>query len=156
MNRQDAIETLLKYEDKTKFFNNLENFGIEVLLKNVNFKKYTRHEVIFSQGEHGDNYIYYILKGYVNIRIKDTSNTPKKIATLHSSSLLGEMKPILDEGRTATCVAGNSGTITIGFKINHDGIQQNPKAYAKFSKNMAFILAQKLKDSNENFRKYRQ
>ncbi len=63
MNQNEAVVKLLEIKDKIKFFRNLEDDEIVILLKNVIFKKYVRNEIIFSQGENKDDYIYYLLSG---------------------------------------------------------------------------------------------
>ncbi len=149
MNKVEAINSLLGVKDKIKFFKDLENDEIKVLLKNVNFKKYISNEIIFSQGEDKDDYIYYLVSGYVNINVKSKDDKLIKVATLNHSSLIGEMKPILNEGRTATCSAGNNGAVVIGFVIDQNNIDKNSKAYAKFYRNMSFILAKKIQETNK-------
>jgi len=152
MKNLNAVDQLLLYKDKVSFFKNLEDHEIILLLENIVFRKYMRFEVIFSEGEKKDNYIYYIVKGSVNISARGENGVPKKIATLKETSLLGEMKPILDEGRTATCVAGDNGATVIGFTINQDQFMEYPRLYAKFYKSMSYILARKIQELNKRMR----
>jgi len=152
MGQDNAVEKILEVKDKIKFFNDLEDNEIKILLKNVHFKKFKQNEIIFSQGENKDNCIYYIMKGYVNILIKGTDGNTRKVATLNTSTLIGEMKPMLNEGRTATCIAGTMGAIVIGFEINHGSIDENTPGYAKFYRNMSFILAHKIQETNKRFK----
>ena len=152
MNQENAVEKLLEAKDKIKFFEDLEDNEIKLLLENVHFKKFQQNEIIFAQGEDKDNYVYYLMRGYVNILIKGADGNTKKVATLNTPSLIGEMKPILNEGRTATCIAGTIGAIVIGFEINQDNIDINTSGYAKFYRNMSYILAHKVQETNKRLK----
>ncbi len=149
MEQNSALDQLLKVKNRISFFKDLSDDDIKFLIRDIVFKKFTTNEIIFSQGEDKDNYIYYILKGFVNINLLDEFRVRKNVATIHSGSIIGEMKPILDEGRTAGCVAGNAGATVIGFTISHYESKNNSKPYALFYRNMAYILAQKIKETNK-------
>ena len=146
------IHKLLEVKDKIKFFQDLEDDEIQLLIHSIVFKKYNKNEIIFLQGENKDDYIYYILKGFVNIHIRDDNNIARKVATLNPGTLIGEMKPILDEGRTATCVAGTPGAVVLGFVIDQSDIKKDSLAYAKFYRNMSYILAKKVQDTNKRIK----
>ncbi|MEA3384149.1 MAG: cyclic nucleotide-binding domain-containing protein [Campylobacterota bacterium] len=152
MHDEKTLEQLLKVKDRISFFKDLNDEEIRFLIKDIVFKRFENNEIIFSQGENKDEYIYYIMKGFVNINLRDEFGIRKNVATVHHGSVIGEMKPILDEGRTAGCVAGTAGAVVIGFTIKHyaSGIQSD--AYAKFYRNMAYILAKKIKETNKRVR----
>ncbi len=143
----DVVDQLVSEKEHIAFFKDLSDEEIKILLKNVVLKRFVPNEMIFSQGDNFDNYIYYLLDGSVNILVKGDEGILKKVAILDQETLLGEMKPILDEGRTATCIAGNKGSIAIGFVIEQNDIL-NAHIYAKFYKNMSKILGIKLKELN--------
>jgi hypothetical protein len=90
--------------------------------------------------------------GEVEISIRNNNNT-NVVAIVKKDSLIGEMKPILNKLRTATCIAGNNGAVLIGFTIEQNGYEKHPKAYAKFYRNMSFILAKKIEDTISFFYK---
>ncbi|MEA3384048.1 MAG: cyclic nucleotide-binding domain-containing protein [Campylobacterota bacterium] len=146
----DIVHELLDEKSHIKFFENLEDKEIIFLLKNIILKRFSPNEVIFTQGENKDDYIYYILDGQVGILIKEKNNFLKKIAVLKATTLLGEMKPILNNGRTATCIAGMNGAIAIGFEINNDN-NLHPSTYEKFYRNMTLILKEKLNKIDQSF-----
>ena len=146
----DIIKEILLEKEKIIFFKDLEDDEIKLLLKNVILKKFMPNEIIFSQDEDKDDYMYYIVNGDVGIMKKTTSGLLKKVTILKKSALVGEMKPILRGGRTATCIAGANGAIAIGFTIEKDD-SQNPEVYEKFYKNIANILIQKLEENNIDF-----
>ncbi|MCK5110286.1 MAG: cyclic nucleotide-binding domain-containing protein [Arcobacteraceae bacterium] len=146
----DIIKEILLEKEKITFFKDLEDDEIKLLLENVILKRFLPNEIIFSQGEDKDDYMYYIVNGSVKVMNKSKNGLLRKIITLHKSTLLGEMKPILKEGRTATCIAGVDGAIAIGFTIKED-IKQPAKVYEKFYKNVSKILIQKLQEENIEF-----
>ena len=152
MQDSQTIGQLIKVKDRISFFKDLSDDDIKYLIKDIVFKKFANNEIIFSQGEDKDEYIYYIMKGYVNINLRDQFGIRKNVATVHAGSVIGEMKPILDEGRTAGCVAGTAGAIVIGFTIAHYENDKQPHAYTIFYRNMAYILAQKIKETNKRVR----
>lgn len=144
----DALKQLLKFKDQISIFKNLTTEQVSVLIKEIVLKKYTTSEVIFTQGEHKDDYIYFIINGSVNINIIE-HGAHKLVATLNKGSLIGEMKPILNGDRTAECIAGTGGTIVIGFTIEHFAFEKYSEVYAIFYKNMAEVIANKLVSTNK-------
>lgn len=145
---ENALEQLLKFKDQISIFKNLNEEQITILIKDIVMKKYVASEVIFSQGERKDDFIYFIINGSVKIKILD-EGIHKLVATLHRGSLIGEMKPILNGNRTAECIASNEGAIVIGFTINHFSFGKYSEAYAIFYKNMAEVIANKLVETNK-------
>lgn len=148
MKENDALEQLLKFKDKISIFQGLTKEQVAILIKDVIIKKYATSEVIFTQGEHKDDFIYFIIQGSVNINVLE-NNHHKTVATLSKGSLIGEMKPILNGDRTAECIAGTGGTIVIGFTITHYSFGKYSQEYAIFYKNMAQVIANKLVDTNK-------
>ena len=148
MINNDAFKKLLKFKDNISIFKDLNEEQISVLIKDIVIKKYTTSEVIFTQGEHKDDFIYFIINGSVNINIVE-KGVHKTVATLQKGSLIGEMKPILNGDRTAECIAGTGGTIVIGFTIAHFTFGKYSEAYAIFYKNMAQVIANKLVATNK-------
>jgi len=144
----DALKQLLKFKDQISIFEGLDIEQVRVLIKDVVLKKYATSEVIFTQGERKDDFIYFIINGSVNINILE-QGVHKSIATLHKGSLIGEMKPILNGDRTAECIASTGGTIVIGFTIEHFSFGKYSEAYAIFYKNMAQVIANKLVATNK-------
>ncbi|MEA3353622.1 MAG: cyclic nucleotide-binding domain-containing protein [Campylobacterota bacterium] len=142
----DTIEQLLLEKENLPFFKDLLDDEIKQLLKNVNLIRFFPNEIIFSQGEEKDDVVYYLLDGYVNISKKSPSGFMKKISKIYSKTLLGEVKPLLHGGRTATCIAGSEGAVAISFEIDETNI--TTQTSQKFYKNICDSLVDKLNQYN--------
>ncbi len=148
----EALEQLIRAKNKINFFKDLTDYQIQTLIKDVVFKKFNRHETIFRQGDTRDPYIYYILAGSIKVNLRDEYGVTKTVTTLPSGSIIGEMQIVLNQARTATCVANNDENILIGFTINEYQLGQHGNIYAVFYRNIAEVLARKIEDTNKKIK----
>ncbi|MCD4758070.1 MAG: cyclic nucleotide-binding domain-containing protein [Arcobacteraceae bacterium] len=147
-----ALEQLIRAKNKINFFKDLTDYQIQTLIKDIVFKKLNRHETIFRQGETRDPYIYYVLAGSVKVNLRDDYGVTKTVTTLPVGSIIGEMQIVLNQERTASCVANNEENILIGFTINEYQLGQHGNIYAVFYRNIAEVLARKIEDTNKKIK----
>jgi len=143
-----ALEQLIRAKNKINFFEDLTDLQIETLIKDIVFKKLNRHETIFRQGDRKNPYIYYVLAGSVKVNLRDSYGVTKTVTTLPIGSIIGEMQIVLDQERTATCVANSDENILIGFTVNEYQLGKHGNIYAVFYRNIAKVLAKKIENTN--------
>lgn len=147
-----ALEQLIRVKNKINFFKDLTDYQIQTLIKDVVFQKLNRHEIVFRQGDIKDPYIYYVLAGSIKVNLRDDYGVTKTVTTLPIGSLLGEMQIVLNQERTATCIANDDENILIGFTINDYQLGQHGNIYAVFYRNIAEVLAEKIKQTNNKIK----
>lgn len=152
MNNHEIMEQLLKVKNKINLFDDLTDHQIKLLVKDIIFKKYTKHEIIFRQGEDKNQFIYFILAGSVKITLTDQWGVRKIITTVPQGAIIGELQAIVDNKRTAGCLAASDDNILIGFTINDYNLKEHGNVYAVFYRNLSKILAHKLHDTNSKVR----
>ena len=144
----EIIEHLFKVKHKIDLFNDLTEYQIKTLVKDITFNKFKKNETIFRQGDKKDQFIYFILAGSVKVVLKDDFGVKKTITTVPQGSIIGEIQAILAQERTASCVASADSNILIGFTINDYSIATNSNAYGIFYRNLSRVLALKIADTN--------
>jgi CRP-like cAMP-binding protein len=144
----NAMERLLALSPKIPFFSILTKDEIEEIITEVKIISYKNKEIIFQEGETTRNYIYYLLKGKLNINRKKQvdSRSSVRIATLDRPSLFGEMMRLTGEPRSATVESGESNTLVLAFKIK-DFKEQT--SISKFYKNVIVELSAKIVQMNK-------
>ncbi len=99
-------------------------------------KRYQTGDVIFREGERGND-MSYVLSGAVNIWKKD-----QVIRTMKKDDYFGEMSMLVDTPRTATAIASEPDTQLVGIsRDNFDVIlRENPKIVLAILKEMTLRL----------------
>ncbi len=146
---QEALDQLIRVKDKISIFTDLTEYQIKILIKDIIFKKFNRHELVFRQGDTKDPNIYYLLAGSIKVNLRDEFGITKTITTLPTGSVIGEMQAVLNEERTASCVTNSDANVLIGFTINEYQLGQHGNVYAVFYRNISRILATKIEDTNK-------
>ena len=152
MNNNEIIEQLIKVKNKINLFDDLSDYQIRLLVKDIIFKKYKRNEIIFRQGEEKNQFIYFILAGSIKVAVTDGFGVRKTITTVTQGSIIGELQAILENKRTASCIAASEDNILIGFTINTYNYKEHGNVYAIFYKNLSRILALKINDTNSKIK----
>ena len=149
MRNEEILEQLIKVKNKINLFDDLSDYQIKILVKEIIFKKFKKNETIFRQGEDKNQFIYFVLAGSVKVSLTDEFGVRKTITTVPQGSIIGELQAILDNKRTASCIASSDANILIGFTINTYNLKENGNVYAIFYKNLSRILALKISDTND-------
>jgi CRP-like cAMP-binding protein len=145
----EALNLLISLTDKIPFFSFLNKTEINELITEVRFFTYKNKDIIFNEGEINNDYIYYLLKGKIQIK-KYYKNTSLKttIAIINKPSLFGEMMRITGEPRSATVESSEDKTLVLAFKIREF---EESQTIAKFYKNVIIELTNKIKDMNDKY-----
>lgn len=146
--REEAMNMLLKLSPKIPFFSILTPTEIKEIISEVMIITYKNREIIFNEGETNRNYIYYLLKGRLNINRKKQvdSRSAIRIATIDKPALFGEMMRLTGEPRSATVESGEDNTLVLAFKIK-DFKEQT--SISKFYKNVIIELSDKIVQMNK-------
>ncbi len=144
----DAMEMLLKLSPKIPFFSIMTKDEIKQIISEVKIITYKNKEVLFQEGETTRNYIYYLLRGQLNINKKKQVDAKSsiRIARIDKPALFGEMMRLTGEPRSATVEAGEPGTLVLAFKIR-DFKEQT--SISKFYKNVIIELSDKIVQMNK-------
>ncbi len=149
-----ALKQLLKVRRGVDFFKNLTELEIQEIVFNIRFRKFTAGEILFKEGARDNKELYFLIQGSVDIAILNHQTLKQMVvATLDKAMLFGEMRALINEPRTATAKAGESGVILITFNLKESSEEVSPLAFAKFYKNVSRILAKKVMEMNKKLEK---
>ncbi len=81
-------------------FKDLPAAQMEKVIKLVHEKKYSKYQIVFEEGEAGEN-LYIIKKGLVKISKEASDGRVKTLALLKEGDFFGEMSVLSEEGRSA-------------------------------------------------------
>lgn len=98
---QDELTNLLK---KNTLFNQFSSDGIAYLLDQSRICKLPKGSRLIAQGDTNRD-VYFLLKGQVDVSVKEPTGRVKHIVSLGANSLLGEMAILEKVKRTATVTA---------------------------------------------------
>lgn len=128
----------------TPLFHDISRKNCRTLVPDMHHRHYRADEVIFRQGDAGIGAVL-ILSGEVNILSGDTL-----LATLKAGDFFGEVALIIDEPRTASAIATGNTEVVFFLRQNLDELNNRyPKDGAKLMKNLAKILATRLRLHNQ-------
>jgi predicted CopG family antitoxin len=146
----DILNALLKEKEHISIFQNMSDDEIKELVSDLILTRFMPNELVFSQGEENNDYIYYILDGLVIVMDKSEGGMLSKVAKLGKNMLLGEMKHLCQNKRTATCMVGSKGMIAIRFMLN-ENVEYTSLSYKKFYANIIKSLEEKFKMNHIDF-----
>ena len=108
-------------------------------------------EMIIHQGEAGNSMLL-LLKGELNILVKNDHGTNTKIAAVAPGEIIGEMSLLSDESRSASVqVEHNAQLLKIDAHVLDKVDRSYPRLAIKIRKNIAKILVRRLKTSTQNY-----
>ena len=141
-NFSQAMLQLIEIKDKFSMFKSLTELDIKKVIKDIEFQKFKKGEIVLKEGDISDE-IYYILSGNCHVIVGR-----KVVGQLASQQLFGEIASLTKSPRTAT-VRSTTETRTITFKLAFDEIDLYPHAFAILFKNFTLELVKKLDQSNK-------
>jgi CRP-like cAMP-binding protein len=107
-------------------------------------KAYEPGQVIFKEGEHGDQ-MFIIIQGEVEIRKRTSMETARTLSTFKPGDVFGEMALIENKPRSATAVATKaSRMLVMNEPLFLAMIERNPD----FAKKMIQVLSERLRKAN--------
>jgi len=112
------------------------------------YRKYVKTfqpgEVLFKEGEHGDE-MFIIIQGEVEIRKRTSAKTSRTLITFHEGDIFGEMALVEKKPRSATAIALTPcRTLVMNETLLDMMIENNPD----FSKKMIRILSERIRKAN--------
>lgn len=146
-------EQALKAElGKSLLFQGLTQKELSTVSKKINLRRYQKGEHVFFQGDPGAA-LYVILEGEIHIERIESSKRIH-LASLGKGMFFGELALVYDASRSATAYVSENSTLFCLFKHDLDNIlAQQPRLANKIILNLARILADRLKATNERLTK---
>ena len=148
MHNDNPIETLISVKDKISFFQTLAPTEINQLIEDVKILTFMNKKVIFNEGPTDSQYMYYLLRGSINIVKNKAKSDPTKIQIqrVQEPALFGELHVLTGEPRNATVEAAEDNTLVLAFKIKEFEIKT---PVSKFYKNVIVELGKKITAMND-------
>jgi CRP/FNR family transcriptional regulator, cyclic AMP receptor protein len=110
---------------------------------------YSKEQVIFDESSLGDA-LYVVVRGRVDIRVRDALGNSRTIASLPEGSILGEMSLLDQQSRSASAVASEESLLlTMSVEDFHNLMERDSIATYKVVYNLGRVLAQRLRSVNE-------
>ena len=145
--KTEALKILLGISDKIPFFDGLQKEEIIRLITDVKVLTYKDKQNIFSEGETGRDYLFYLLRGQIAISKNSAASGGKiRLATIDQPSLFGEMMRLTGEPRSATVDSASDNTLLLAFKIAEF---KETTPVSKFYKNVIKELSAKINNMNK-------
>ena len=135
--KSKTFEKLLSVKKYIKIFNEIDDFDLRRIIKDLEFKRFQKGKIVIEEGAVSDE-IYYILSGSCNV----IANR-KIVGKILTSHVFGEIASLAKVPRTATVRAFEE-TTALAFKINYDLIKDYPLAFAILYRNFTKELIDKL------------
>ena len=148
-NATQAQLELLKLKGYCPFFNNLSDEEIIALTSDVKFMNYDKDEIVFGQLAKSEE-IYMVLKGAVDITIKNKNHEPITLAKQTQGKVFGEMAYLTKDARNARATAVQKETVLLSFKIVNIAPPKMECSYNIMHQNFIYTLSEKLLESNQN------
>jgi CRP-like cAMP-binding protein len=101
-------------------------------------------EALFLQGE-PSTAVYLLISGEVQIRIERSDGSPHTLVTLGPGAIIGEMGPLTDAPRGATCLASTDTHLAeLPYRALDAGLANGDRWASRFLMATAKVLAQRL------------
>jgi len=121
---------------KVELFAKLADEDLDLLVRGMDRRMYSRGEVIVRQGAPGDS-LFLIVDGEVGV-VLSVDGVERQVATLHRGDILGEQSLMTGEARTATCIALKDAHV---YEIDHGLIRTLLEAKPALAEGFSAILS---------------
>jgi CRP-like cAMP-binding protein len=140
----DLERLIIRLLETVEVFSGFTQTELIDLLSNAEKCVFNPRDIILTEGSAG-HFMYVIIDGEVEIRKKLAVGGEKVLKNLGSGSCFGEMALVDNEVRSATVKSVKK---CIMLRIGESDFWKNPLASAKFYRNIARLLSQRLRDNN--------
>ena len=154
-------DSITKFVNTVPFFKEFTDVEKEKLIRRADcFEKYGKEDVVFKQGDPG-NTLFLVLQGKVALfrlgtikvdegRVSLKDEADKKITTLNSGAIFGEISMLTDSKRNTTARVGSEQAVVM--KITKKLIDSlNHHTQIKFHRQLLLSLAYHLDAMNSQF-----
>jgi CRP-like cAMP-binding protein len=134
---------------KVQVFRYLSDDALKEILKISDVINYKTDDKIISEGEHSQ-YFYAVLKGNVNVCVKQDDGKQVYLSTLEAGDVFGEAGMFMRVKRTADVVSvDNSALLRLDRKSLFDFLNRRPKSGVKMLLIIIYSLLKRLRDSSQ-------
>ena len=154
-------DTITKFISTVAFFKGFTDAEKDKLISRADcFEKYNKEDVIFKQGDPGDT-LFLVLQGKIALfrlgntgvdegRVSMKAEADKKITTLNSGTIFGEISMLTESKRNVTARVESAQVVVM--KITKKLIDSlNHPTQIKFHRQLLLSLATHLDDMNSQF-----
>ena len=154
-------DTITKFINAVPFFKGFSEVEKEKLINRANcFEKYKKGDVVFKQGDSGDT-LFLVLQGNIALfrlgtikvdegRVSMKAEADKKITTLNSGTIFGEISMLSENKRNVTARVESQQVVLM--KITKKLIEKlNHPTQIKFHQQLLLTLATHLDSMNSKF-----
>lgn len=153
--RKDPEAQILEILSQVPLFRELSQQGLRFVRELMHIREYQAGEVVFEEGEPGQG-MYVILEGEVRVVLRDREGEVE-IVRLKSGDFFGEFSLIDEAPRSATVIATKPTRLGGFFRPDlKELLERNPRQGVKVLWNLAEVLTDRLRHSNEEIRRLRQ
>lgn len=133
---------------KTKLFDVLDRFDINLLARYMSLYKTKDKDIILTEGEDGD-YMLLLVEGSIDVLKQDTQRRMKQITTIHPGAIVGEMAVVDGEKRFATCITAEPSVLAV---LTRDALVQiidnEPRLGAKILVQLLAMMSEHLRETS--------
>lgn len=142
--------TILDILQEVPLFNSLTKRELRTIAKIIHRRMYQKGEVLFQKGDPGAA-MYIIKQGSIKIVINDHDHEKEiTLATLHPGTFVGELALLDNSPRSATAKAIEPTEALAFFRSELNKLlKTHPAIGSKIMKELAIIVGQRLKATNE-------
>lgn len=153
--RKDEEAAILEILSGVPLFRDLSSQGIRFIRELMHIRFYQEGETIFEEGEPGHG-MYVVLEGEVKVVLKDKRGEVE-ILRLGKGDFFGEFSLIDEAPRSATVIATVPTRLGGFFRPDlKELVERNPRQGVKVLWNLALVLAERLRQSNQELRRLRE
>lgn len=147
---ENAMKALLNVSDKIEFFKNLSKEEIASLITDVRIISFKYGDLIFSEGDTLDDYLYYLIRGKISISkyMQGSTSVKTMVTVIDRPSLFGEMMRFTGKPRSATVESLDNHTLVVAFSLN-ESIEDTP--ISRFYNNVICELSEKINKMNDQY-----
>ncbi len=132
-------------------FKNFSDREIEEIAKYLEYKVYSKGDVLFEEGDPGDN-IFFIVKGRVDLYRPDAFGNPIKVAVSQEGTPLGELSFFSSHFHSSKAVAAKETHVLILTREGYEKLKkEDPQLAIKLLEELAKVISERLKEMNKKF-----
>jgi CRP-like cAMP-binding protein len=154
--RRDPESQVLEILAGVPLFRDLNQRGLRFVRELMHIRNYREGEVVFEEGDPGQG-MYIILEGEVKVLLRGNQKGEEvEIVRLKTGDFFGEFSLIDESPRSATVVATTPSRLGGFFRPDlKELVERNPRHGVKVLWNLAQVLTERLRRSNDELRRLR-
>lgn len=154
--KRNSVTNTIAILKNVPLFSDLKVPDLIKLSKSLHYRKFYQNEIVFYEKEPGAG-MYIVKSGAVDIFLKSLDGEEKKLVRLEEGTFFGEVALIDEAARSASARAAEDTELWGFFRsdlINF--IDRDPRLSSKILLRLAFVIGQRLRETNLNVKRLQQ